>query len=113
MEAGEPVHMFHLSTLEQVRNFISPFKTRVPIKFSSACLTVSSLQPNQSTKFPLRHTCSFSMRIKCSERLFTWDRLGNVFILVAIVMNTASCAIAVIAHFKRVVLSNSSNTIAM
>lgn len=30
MDAGEQVHMLHLSMLEQVRNFISPFKTRVP-----------------------------------------------------------------------------------
>lgn len=31
MEAGEQVHMFHLSTPEQARNFISPFKTSVPV----------------------------------------------------------------------------------
>lgn len=30
MEAEEQVHMFHLSMLEQVRNFISHFKTKVP-----------------------------------------------------------------------------------
>lgn len=45
--------------------------------------------------------------------LFTWDGLGNVFILVAIVMNTGNCAIAVITHSKWVVLSDSSNTTAM
>lgn len=45
--------------------------------------------------------------------LFTWDGLENVFILVAIVMNTANCAITGITHFKRVVLSNGSNTAAM
>lgn len=67
-------------------------------------------------QFSLCHTHSLSICIKLkeSEDLFIWEKLKNVFIPVAIVINRDNdCTITAIMHLKRVILSNNNNTTAM